>query len=279
MRLLPALLAATTFFSAPVSAQTLERIQETKHFNIGFRSDAAPLSYLDSEGKPSGYSVMICDQIAQALANKFNLQDMRATFVPVDTETRFEKVASGEIDLLCGAATITLGRREIVDFSSPTYVDGVAVLLPKASSSDLRDLAGKKIGFRSDTTTETAVLNSFEGAGIEADMNRFASHQDGVVALANGEIDAYFADQSILVPNYIAAGLTEDFQVSSEILTLEKHGLALSRGDADFRLFVDTVLSEMYADGRMQQFFETALPGIQPGVALEAMFVISPTLP
>ncbi|MEX0318437.1 MAG: amino acid ABC transporter substrate-binding protein [Ruegeria sp.] len=278
MRILSLALTAAVLATG-VSAQTLDRIKANNEIRFGFRTDAAPLSYVNDQNRPDGYSPRVCDRIAQAIANRLKLSELNVQFLPVEPNNRFDKVASGEIDLLCGAATITLSRREKVDFSIPTYVDGTAVLLPRAADTGLASLAGKKVGMRSATTTEEAVTNSFAAAGIEAEMVRFASHPAGIKALAAGEIDAYFADQSILLANYIAAGLTDGFKMSQEILTIEKHGLALAKGDDEFQLLVDGVLSQMYADGTMEEIFRAALPGVEPGDALKALFVLAPTLP
>ena len=43
---------------------------------------------------------------------------------------------------------------------------------------------------------------------------------------------------------------TESFVISDNTLTIEKHGLALARGDADFRLAVDRALSALYETGK-----------------------------
>lgn len=278
MRLLFLFLLAATLASGS-AAQTLDRIKENNEIRFGFRTDAAPLSYINDQGRPFGLSPLICDQVAQAIAKRLELEELNAQFIPVDSKDRFNKVASGEVDVLCGAATITLSRRELVDFSIPTYVDGTSILLPNEADGTMQALEGKKVGMRSSTTTEEAVLNSFKSAGINADMVRFNTHPDGIKALRDGKIDAYFADQSILLVNYIAAGLKGKFKLSQEILTIEKQGLAIAKGDDDFRLMIDTILSEMYSQGTMEKIFRTALPGIQPSDALKALYVIAPTLP
>nr|WP_321250116.1 amino acid ABC transporter substrate-binding protein [uncultured Ruegeria sp.] len=278
MRLLSVLIVSVLFTTGAV-AQTIERITNNNEIRFGFRTDAAPLSYVNDQGRPFGLSPLICDQVAQAVAKKLDLKDLNVRFIPVDSKDRFDKVASGEIDILCGAATITLSRREIVDFSIPTFVDGTSILLPIEAEGTMSALAGKKVGMRSSTTTEASVQNTFDAAGIDARMVRFASHPDGIKALRDGKIDAYFADQSILLVNYIAAGLKGKFKLSQEILTIEKQGLAIARGDDDFRLILDTILSEMYARGTMEEIFRTALPGIEPSEALKALYVIAPTIP
>ncbi|WP_170368649.1 amino acid ABC transporter substrate-binding protein [Ruegeria arenilitoris] len=278
MRLLALTLSAALLVSG-AAAQTIDRIKETREIRFGFRTDAAPLSFINDKERPDGLSVMICDQVARAIAGRLGADDLTAQFIPVQSDTRFDMVASGQIDLLCGAATITLSRRETVDFSIPIFVDGTSVLLPIDADVTMASLSGKKVGMRSSTTTEEAVFNSFGSAGIEAKLVRFASHPDGIKALRDGEIDAYFADQSILLVNYLAAGLKDDFKISQEILTIEKQGLALARGDDDFRLMVDEILSQLYAQGTMEEIFRAALPGIEPSEALKALYVIAPTLP
>jgi len=272
-------LLATALLALPASAQTLERIKETGELKLGFRADAAPLSFIDEDGQPAGYSPFLCIGIAQAIANQLKMEDLLATFHQVDATDRFDKVASGEIDLLCGAATITLKRREIVDFSVPTYVDGTAVMLPRDASEDLAALVGKKVGVRSGTTTLEALENTMEKVGVEAEVFRFADHKAGLAAMQKGEIDAYFADQSILLLLAHSYDETKSFKVTGEILTIEKHGLAMARGDADFRLLVDSAISAMFADGTMEDLFKRALPGAEPGLAIQAMHLLSPTIP
>lgn len=279
MRILAPLILTAVVTAMPAWAQTLERIKETKQLNIGYRIDAPPLSYAQSDGQPAGYSPLICVGLAQEIANKLEMADLEVVFQPVDTKNRFEKVASGEIDLLCGASTITLGRRELVDFSVPTFVDGAAVLLPNDAGAGLSDLAGKKVGVRTETTTERALATSLGAAGVEATTERFADHDAGLEALIDGQIDAYFADQSILMYSFFSKNMSEDFLFPEQLLTLEKHGLAMAKGDSDFRLLVDSMLSDMFANGSMQKYFSDAFPGAKPGQATQAMYLLSPTLP
>jgi len=275
------LLSAVTLLALalPAGAQTLDRIKDTKELKLGFRTDAAPLSFAGEGGRPDGYSPMLCAEIAQAIANILRMEELNAVFYPVGTQDRFDKVASGDIDLLCGAATITLRRREIVDFSVPTYVDGVAILLPQDGPEHLEDFAGKTVGVRSGTTTQEALNNSLNAAGVAAEIKVFEDHAEGVAALESGDIAAYFADQSILYNLYANSAAKDTLKVTGEILTIEKHGLALARGDSEFRLVVDAALSQLYASGRMEEIFAEALPGVTPGLAVRAMHLIAPTIP
>ncbi len=261
-----------------VYAQTLDRIQETGELRLGYRTDAPPLSYVDTEGRPSGYTPVICSQVAQGLANGLQLESMEVTFVPVTAENRFEKIVSGDVDLHCGAATITLRRMADVGFSIPVYVDGAAALLPKGASQDMASLSGQKIGVRNGTTTEEALSNTLRLLEINAEVVSVEKHPQGVQMLLDGEVQAYFADQSILLGLRGSMDSEGQLNVMDRLLTIEKQGLAMARGDADFKLAVDSILSGMYAAGMMQQIFAENMPGAKPGLVLEAMYLIAPIL-
>lgn len=269
---------ATITLAFPAGAQTIDRIKNASQLNLGYRVDAAPLSFQHENGAPAGYAPQVCVAVGQAITNALKLENLNVTFVPVDASNRFEKVANGEIDLLCGAATITLDRRQMVDFSIPVFVDGTSLLVPKGTTPNFADLAGKKLGVRSSTTTEEALKNSLKSAKMDAKVFTFASHDAGMAAMENSEIDAYFADQSILARMFLTSEYADRFQMSNEILTIEKQGLAMVRGDSDFRLMVDTALSAMYANGTMAKIFADTIPAVQPGIALKAMYLIAPTL-
>ncbi|HRW16177.1 amino acid ABC transporter substrate-binding protein [Amaricoccus sp.] len=262
----------------PAAAQTLDRIRDTGELRIGYREDAAPLSYAGEAGLPSGYSVLICDAIAEHLAMQLGTR-VKPTHVLVGAEDRFDAVVEGRIDLLCGAASITLDRREIVDFSLPVFVDGAAVMLPADAPHEFEALAGKKIGVRAGTTTEIILRNSLAAKAMEAEVVPLENHTEGLAALEEGRIDAYFGDQSILFALYFASDMAESFVVSDNTLTVEKQGLALTRGDSDFRLAVDRAISDLFLSGRMADFFRESFPGAQPGLALEALFLLGPDLP
>ncbi len=278
MRPLFAALIAAILMPAAAQAQTLERIKENGQLVIGFRTDAAPLSYL-GENEPKGYTPTVCYVLASKIAAAVELPDMEIIFRPVTAENRFEEVANGNIDLLCGAATITLERRKLVDFSVPVYVDGTVVVLKKDGPESLDELAGMKVGVRSATTTLDALQNSLNAADIAAEVVVFDDHPTGMAALEQDEITAYFADQSILMNMVAQSEVADDLKVFDQLLTVEKQGLAMARGDTEFRLVVDRGLSELFTEGAMEQAFARALPNVKPGLGLQSMFLLSPTLP
>ncbi|WP_270725375.1 amino acid ABC transporter substrate-binding protein [Shimia sp. Alg240-R146] len=275
MRLFIAALFATLSTGA-LHAQTIDRILERNEIRLGFRSDAPPMSFQIEDGSPTGYTPALCVHVAQGLVNALQADNLEVQFVEVDANDRFDRVASGEIDLLCGVATITLERRALVDFSIPVYVDGTSVLLPATTDEDLRTLNGKSIGVRRDTTTDRTLSQILELAEIDVKTTRFVDHESAIIALEKREIDAYFADQSILAGLWMSSPQRNELKLARETFTLEKQGLAMARGDTDFRLLVDGILSGLYANGTVRETMEKAIPGLVPGPGLTALFMLAP---
>jgi len=239
-------------------AQTLERIARDGVLKIGHRDTAVPFSYVDATtGEPKGFSVGLCRAMAPDIAEAAGIETLELAYVEVTATDRFEAVADGRVDLLCGAATRTLARRAQVDFSIPTFVDGAGIALPRGGASSMQELAGRAIAVTGGTTTEEALTNMLERTGMNAEVLTVPDHDAGLAALTDGSAAAYFADRAILHFLVAARGL-DDVVVADDRFTLETHALALARGDADFRLAVDRALSRLYLTGEVDALFAQA---------------------
>lgn len=257
----------------------IDRIRATGEITLGVRRDARPHSYIDANGQPAGYTIEVCQAVVGRIRAQLGISKLRMIFEPVDAADRFQAVADGRIDVLCGAATITLARREIVDFSVPTFADGASLLTLKGTSDDFTELAGKRIGVRAATTTEQALIASLRSNGMEADVRPVTDHAEGLRAVETGEIDAYFADQSILFALRDASTEKDRLAVAGNTLTLELHGLALPLGDHRFRLEIDRALSRLYRSGRMAEIFEATFPTAEPGESIRYIHTFAPVPP
>ena len=70
MRCRQAVFLAIVFFAAPLAAQgftgTLGQIKKSGTIRIGYRESQPPMSFIDKDGKPAGYSIDVCACIADA---------------------------------------------------------------------------------------------------------------------------------------------------------------------------------------------------------------------
>jgi polar amino acid transport system substrate-binding protein/glutamate/aspartate transport system substrate-binding protein len=270
------IVAVALVLPVSVAAQTLERVRDSGVLKIGYRVDAAPYAYKNSIGQPAGYTIELCQAVATDVAAKVGLTELAIEYVPVTTEDRFDAIVEGKIDLLCGATTATLARRELIDFSLFTFIDGAGVLLRADGPERFADLGGEKVGVRAATTTEEALDVTLQRQGIEATVVPVDSHQDGLAKLEAGEITAYFADQAILI---FLASRSQDpkgLKLGEGQFTLEPYALAMQRGDSDFRLTVDRSLSRLYRSGEVDRIFKNSFgANATQSELLRALYVIN----
>jgi ABC-type amino acid transport substrate-binding protein len=268
-----ALLLATGAASA---AGTLDRIRQDKTVRIAYRDDAPPFSYKGKGGQPSGFMVDLCRAVAKKLAEQLKLPTLKVAYVSVTAVDRFDAIAQGKADLLCEPTTHTLSRREQVDFSIPTFVDGAGLMIRNDGPQSIKALAGKRIGVLAGTTTEQELRASLKDAGITAEVVPAGTHDEGLAMLDDGKVSAYFADRAILVFLAQQSAAPDKLLLADNYLTIEPYALALPHGDEDFRLAVDRALSHIYRSGEIAQIFATTFGGkTKPSQILQTLYLVS----
>jgi ABC-type amino acid transport substrate-binding protein len=246
-RILAAILLAV-FFVTPLRAQeltgTLLQIKKTGKIKIGYRQDQPPMSFLDKDGKPAGYSIDLCKLIVTETEKKIS-GGVDIEYVPVTAAERFAALSDNRIDILCGSTTKTLSRSELVDFTQLTFVTGAAFMTLK-STQIMNNFNGKKIGVVKGTTTDSALKELFMETDINVDIVSQNSTDEGLNALEEKKIDAFAADQVVLIGQALKAANPENFAILPNLFSYEPLALAVRRNDADFRLVADRVISRLY---------------------------------
>ena len=104
-------------------------MRQDKALRIAFRDDAPPFSFTDSSGLPAGFMIDLCGSVVKHIGEQLDISDLKISYVLVTAENRFDAIESGKADLLCEPTSETLSRREHVDFSITTFVDGASLLV------------------------------------------------------------------------------------------------------------------------------------------------------
>lgn len=246
---------AVLIWPALASADLLADIKANGTLRFAVRDDAPPFSSKNDKGESVGYSVALCQAVAADLKQQLKLADLKIEYVKVTAENRFKAIAEKKADILCEATTATLARREVLDFSVPTFVSGAGLAIREGGPADFKALAGKKIGVLAGTTTEEALRNTLKDQKLTADVIPAASHDEGLAALENGSTDAYFADRTILRYRLAARKSPVKLLLSENYLTVEPYALGLPLGETTFRLAVDRSLSKLYRSGAIVKLF------------------------
>ncbi len=253
---------------------TLKKIKDSGTISIGYREQSVPFSFRGNDGKPSGYSIDLCQRIATGIQQQLKLAKLDVKWVPVTPETRIASVVNGTVDLECGSTTNTLSRQEQVDFSHMIFVDGGSLLVKADKVSAMQDLGGKKIAVIPGTTTETAVRASLQKSFVTAQIVPVKEHREGLAAVESGSADAYASDRVILIGLAVTAAEGK-FAIAEQYLSYEPYGFMLRRGDAPFRLAVNRVLSSLYRSREVMQIYARWFGKLgEPGSLLIAMYAL-----
>ncbi len=246
--------------ASPLAAQeltgTLQQIKKSGQIRIGYRVSEPPMSFLDKDGKPTGYSIDLCKCIVTEVENKIGA-DVKVKYVPVTAKGRFKALADKKIDMLCGSTTKTLSRSELVDFTQLTFVTGASLMTlkdNKANDSDGFD--GMKIGVVKATTTAVELKKLFQDTSIDAEVVLFNSAKEGIDALRNKKIDAFSSDQIVLIGIALKAHDPMSFVIKPHVFTFEPFALAVRRNDSDFRLVADRVISDLYRSKEILKIYD-----------------------
>jgi ABC-type amino acid transport substrate-binding protein len=261
---------------ASAAAGTIDTLRQDKTIRLAVRDDAPPFSFKDAAGEPAGFIVDLCRAVARDLAAQLKLTELKVVYLPVTAANRFEAIETAKADLLCEPTSDTLSRREHVDFSIATFVDGASLLVRGDGPSDFGALAGKKVGVLVGTTTEQSLRDTLAGASIQAEVVPAKTHEEGLKMLDEGAVAAYFADRAILAYLASKSGEADKLRLANNYLSLEPYALALPRGDSDFRLAVDRALSHIYKSGEIAAVFANTFGAqMQPSDTLKTLYLVS----
>jgi ABC-type amino acid transport substrate-binding protein len=257
--------AAATPAPAPASG-TLERIRSAGKLVLGYRSDARPLSYKDESGQAAGYSVTLCQQVADGVKSSLGLSGLAFEWV---ADASVLDVQRGNVDLLCGGTAVTLTDRAVVSFSIPIFPGGVSVLLRKDASAELTRALEERpppyqplwrgsspqslqalqrrtvsvVGGTKEVELLTARMAALKINSVIAPVDSYAA---GVAQVLDGSSDMFFGDRAQLLDLATHNAKAKDLKVLARHFTFEPLALALQRNDDDFRLAVDRALGAVY---------------------------------
>lgn len=259
----------------PASGATLDRVREAGSLRLGFVDGARPFSYRDESGNAAGYSVALCQQVADAVKEELQLPQLKIEFVALGAGERFDAMKEGKVDLLCAAGPQTVATREKVSFSIPIFVGGISALVrsdapaamrailegepepyqPRWRASLVQILRGRILAAPRGTTAETWLEQRISEFGVDAKMEVVDSFPSGVELVADRRAAALFGDRALLLDAAMRSPSAKDLTLLDRHFSDAAVALAVQRSDEDFRLLVDRVLSRLYHSDRIAEIY------------------------
>lgn len=225
-------------------AGVLDRVAETGVLTAGTRADAVPFAFTDVNGKLQGFSVDLLEQIRAATAARLG-RPVELKLSTVTTKDRLQRVASGELDIVCGITTPTWEREKIVDFSVPFFRDGTRILTFRETLRTHPDPKDMLIGVADGTTTATILEDALPGVRTKS----FATMDEAFAALGRGDV------QGVANIGVILLGLSRKLEPTRSVVLLprsrpygnEAMACVLPQNDSPWRDLVDKTIVDLMA--------------------------------
>jgi glutamate/aspartate transport system substrate-binding protein len=271
------LLLAVLALSLPAGAQTLDKVRNSGVIKLGYIDGAAPFSFTDGNGQPQGYSVELCNAVAEGVGAQLKRQGLKVRWVKLTIQDRIDAVRTGKVDLECSTTTWTLSRQKLVDFSLVTFVDGGSLLVKgEAEIGRLADFGGKRIAVINGTTTERSLRGALERRKVNAELVGIKTRDEGLGLLREGQVEGLASDRTALIGVVVMSGSKGGiYKLLDQDFSIEQYALMMKRGDHDFRLAVNSVLARIYRTGAIEEIYGRWLgPLGPPSVLLSATYFI-----
>ncbi len=172
-------------------------------------------------------------------------------------EQRLSAIENGDVDIECGATTVTLSRRERVDFTLMTFITGSAVLSLKTNPiGNVDDVDGQKIAVLSGTTTEDVMRRVIEVNEFDVDLQLITSHDEGMELLNDRKVAGYASDRAMLIGQVFRnANAKNQYAMTRSSLSFEPYAMMIPRGDTEFRLVADRALASLFRGARIRRAY------------------------
>jgi ABC-type amino acid transport substrate-binding protein len=263
---------ACVLMHASIADSTVAAMKELKRVRLGYRENSAPFSFLDSNKRPNGYTVELCQKIVQDIKASLKLNAIELEWVLVTGAERVPAIRDGKIDLECGNTTNTPDRRRDVAFAIPTFIDGLALLSPAdAPLKDVSQLRSKRVavGAASPSLRKLTELNQKYAA--EVAIVEVSDNARAMQLLEEGRVDAWMTDQTVLRMFKATAKAPSRWHVSTKRFSVEPLAIMLRKDDAEFATLVNESIRNTMYSGSLTTLYKRWFTQTMPdrGVNLE----------
>ena len=199
---------------------------------MGTEGAYPPYNFINDNGEVDGFERELGDELCARAS-------LNCTWVTNEWDSIIPNLTSGNYDTIIAGMSITDERDEVIDFTQ-NYIPPASSLY--VALSEDADLTGGVIAAQVNTIQAGYV------AETGATLLEFATPDETVAAVRNGEADAVFADGDFLKP---IADEDADLSVVGEPVQLGGGvGMGLREGDPLIETF-NAVITEMKEDGTL----------------------------
>ena len=201
---------------------------------MGTEGAYPPYNFINDKGEVDGFERELGDELCKRA-------ELTCEWVTNDWDSIIPNLTSSNYDTIIAGMSITEERDKVIDFTQ-NYIPPAASAY--ASMSATTDIKGTVIAAQINTIQSGYVSES------GATLLEFATPDESVAAVRNGEADAVFADK-----DFLAAIVAEDdtlfFVEGADVQLGDGVGMGVRESDTELKAKFNAAIDSMKADGTL----------------------------
>ncbi|KEJ95846.1 amino acid ABC transporter substrate-binding protein, PAAT family [Pseudosulfitobacter pseudonitzschiae] len=220
--------------SAALAVSATFAIAQDKTIRMGTEGAYPPYNFINDAGEVDGFERELGDELCKRA-------ELTCEWVKNDWDSIIPNLVSGNYDTIMAGMSITDERDEVIDFTQDYFPPTESAYVAAAEGVDVKEAI---------VAAQTATIQAGYIAESGATLVEFATPEETVAAVRNGEADAVFADRDYLVP-LVEASNGELVFVGEDVALGGGIGMGLRESDTELKEKFDAVITEMKADGSL----------------------------
>jgi polar amino acid transport system substrate-binding protein len=201
---------------------------------MGTEGAYPPYNFINDAGEVDGFERQLGDELCKRAS-------LTCEWVVNDWDSIIPNLVSGNYDTIIAGMSITDERDEVIDFTNEYMPPDPSGFVAMSADADLKGVIAAQTG-----TIQASYVASMDGATLV----EFATADETIAAVKNGEADAVLADKSYLAPIVAESGGSLAF-AGSDVQIGGGVGMGIRESDGELKAKFNTAIDSMKADGTL----------------------------